>query len=47
LWMQWFLYDRELWRGKPFETIMHFSFTALWIALTVTFSAALWTSFHA
>jgi hypothetical protein len=47
LWMQWFLYDRELWRGKPFETAMHFSFTALWIALTVTFSMALWTSIHA
>ena len=23
LWMQWFMYDRELWRGKRFETAMH------------------------
>src|SRR3954452_18198028 len=23
LWMQWFLYDSELWRGKRFETTMH------------------------
>src|SRR4051812_31189769 len=45
LWMQWFLYDAELWRGKPFETVMHFAFTGLWIFLTTTLSAALVCSF--
>ena len=46
LWMQWFLYDGELWRGKPFETVMHFAFTGLWIFLTATLSAALVCSFR-
>jgi hypothetical protein len=41
LWMQWFLYDAELWRGKTFETAMHFAFTGLWIFLSATLSAAL------
>jgi hypothetical protein len=42
LWMQWFMYDRELWLGKRFETAMHFLFSGLWIFLTATFAAALW-----
>ena len=46
LWMQWFLYDAELWRGKPFETFMHFGFTGMWILLTSTLTATLWSSFH-
>ena len=47
LWMQWFLYDAQLWRGKTFETLMHFAFTGLWLLLVVTFSAALVHSFNA
>ena len=46
LWMQWFLYDAELWRGKTFETAMHFAFTGLWLFLTATLSAALVCSFR-
>ncbi len=42
LWMQWFMYDRELWLGKPFETAMQFLFSGLWSFLTATFSVALW-----
>jgi len=42
LWMQWFMYDRELWRGKRFETAMHFAFSGLWVFLTATFATALW-----
>jgi hypothetical protein len=42
LWMQWFMYDRELWAGKRFETAMHFLFSGLWVYLTATFAAALW-----
>jgi hypothetical protein len=45
--MQWFVYDAELWRGKRFETAMHFAFTAAWIFLTGTFTAALWQTFRA
>ena len=47
LWMQWFMYDRELWRGKPFETAMHFAFSGLWIFLTATFATALWRNLMA
>src|SRR3954466_15514222 len=47
LWMQWFLYDAELWRGKTFATVMHFAFTGLWVLLVTTFSAALVHSFNA
>src|SRR4051794_23190278 len=46
LWMQWFLYDAELWRGRRFETFMHFGFTGMWILLTTTLTATLWVSFH-
>ncbi|HEV2293010.1 MAG TPA: hypothetical protein VGR35_04090 [Tepidisphaeraceae bacterium] len=46
LWMQWFMYDHELWQGKPFETAMHFAFSGLWLFLTATFGVALWNSLH-
>jgi len=42
LWMQWFMYDRELWLGKRFETAMHLLFSGLWVFLTATFTVALW-----
>ena len=38
LWCQWFVYRRELWRGKPFETAMHAAFTVVWICLTTIFA---------
>jgi hypothetical protein len=44
LYMQWFVYDAELWRGKRFETAMHFLFTGLWTFLVGTFGAALYWS---
>jgi len=47
LWMQWFMYDRELWHGKRFETAMHFAFSGLWIFLTATFAVTLWRNFQA
>jgi hypothetical protein len=43
---QLFFYDAELWRGKPFETLMHVTFSGLWIFLTATFAAALWRTFQ-
>ena len=45
--MQWFVYDRELWVGKRFETAMHFLFSGLWVFLTATFTTALWQNLHA
>ncbi len=47
LWMQWFMYDAELWQGKPFETAMQFLFTGLWVFLTGTFFVTLWHNLHA
>lgn len=41
LWMQWFMYDRELWQGKRFETAMQYLFSGLWVFFTATFTTAL------
>jgi len=40
LYIQWFVYDQELWRGKRFETTVHFLFSLLWIYLTSVFTIA-------
>jgi hypothetical protein len=37
---QWMVYDWTLWRGRSFETTMHWLFTALWMFLTTVFG---WT----
>ena len=42
---QWFVYDRRLWRGQPFNTFVHYTFTAFWIYLTAVFGWALWRQF--
>jgi hypothetical protein len=45
LYCQWFVYRRELWRGKPFETAIHWLFTGLWTFLTALFGfCAAWQS---
>ncbi len=38
LFCQWFVYRCELWRGKRFETAMHWLFTVIWTALTSLFT---------
>ena len=38
---QWFVYDRRLWRGKRFETAVHFVFTGVWTYFAATFAYAL------
>jgi hypothetical protein len=38
---QWFVYDRSLWRGRRFETIVHLVFTAVWTYFAGTFTCAL------
>jgi hypothetical protein len=38
LYCQWCVYPRALWRGKRFETAMHWLFTAVWLALAALFA---------
>lgn len=38
LYCQWFVYDAALWRGKRFETCIHWLFTFLWLALAALFA---------
>ena len=40
LFIQFSIYSPELWRGKKFETIIHFAFSLLWIYLSVLFLSA-------
>ena len=43
LFFQLFVYPRNLWRGKRFETIVHALFTIFWLSLAGLFAAcALW-----
>ena len=40
LYIQFFGYSSELWRGKGFETAIHILFSTFWIYLSVTFIAS-------
>lgn len=40
LFCQFFIYSPKLWRGKPFETLVHIAFTMLWVTLATTFTIA-------
>jgi hypothetical protein len=42
LYVQFFVYSSELWKGKKFETTMHIIFSVLWLYLTFTF---FWNAF--
>jgi len=42
--MQWFYYSPAIWRGHRFNTLAHCAFSALWVYVTATFTAALWTN---
>lgn len=37
LWIQFFGYSAELWRGKLFETIVHTVFSVLWTYFSIVF----------
>jgi hypothetical protein len=37
LFIQFFVYSSDLWRGKKFETIMHILFSTLWMYLCIVF----------
>ena len=41
LFNQFFVYSKLLWKGKKFETIIHFLFSGFWIYFSVTF----WVNF--
>jgi hypothetical protein len=41
LWCQFFVYPKELWVGKKFETCMHILFSCIWIYVVVCFANAL------
>ena len=43
LFIQFFGYSAALWKGKPFETMVHVSFSLLWIYVSVVF---FWTATH-
>ena len=40
--MQWFYYSPAIWRGHPFNTLMHVLFSGLWIYFTAVFGTAFW-----
>ncbi len=37
---QFFVYSKELWKGKTFETVMHIVFAITWIYLTIVYFLA-------
>lgn len=39
--VQLFVYDRNLWRGRRFETAVHVLFTVVWTYFTVVFAGVL------
>ena len=42
LYAQLFVYDAALWRGKRFETIVHYGFSLFWLYLTLLFGTCLY-----
>lgn len=38
LFFQFFVYSPQLWKGKPFETIVHVVFSIIWMYLTLVFT---------
>ncbi len=38
--IQFFGYSSSHWKGKPFETAVHISFSLLWVFLTAVFASA-------
>jgi hypothetical protein len=39
LYVQWLVYEVDLWRGKRMETTVHWWFTLVWTALALLFAA--------
>ncbi|MGV9003368.1 hypothetical protein [Flavobacterium sp.] len=43
LFIQFFVYSTELWKGKKFETIVHIVFSFLWAYISIVFLKATFT----
>lgn len=43
LFVQFFGYSAELWRGKPLETVVHIVFSLLWLYFSVIFFIVFWS----
>ncbi len=41
LFCQWFVYDPALWRGQPFNTVVHVLSSLLWLYFTAVYFGAL------
>ena len=39
---QFWVYDARLWRGKAFETLVHWAFALLWTYLTLLYGISWW-----
>ena len=42
--VQWFVYDRSLWRGQRLNTVIHLVFTGIWAYLASVYGWAAWTT---
>ena len=42
---QWFMFDRRLWVGQPFNSLVHVLFTAFWTYLSAVCTWGLWNQF--
>ena len=39
--IQFLVYEADIWRGRPFYTLMHVAFSLLWIYIVMTYGVAL------
>jgi hypothetical protein len=44
--IQLFVYDSKLWRGNPFNRLMHILFTLMWSYYVAVYGTALWRQYH-
>ena len=42
--MQWCFYSPLIWRGHRFNTMMHYTFSVVWVYVTTVFAVALWVN---
>jgi hypothetical protein len=42
--MQWCFYSPLIWRGHRFNTVMHYTFSVVWVYVTTVFAVALWAT---
>lgn len=44
--IQLFIYDSKLWRGNPFNRMMHILFTLMWSYYVAVYATALWRQYY-